>query len=118
MPSRSGSRCASSARRASGSRSRASPISFAAAIRGRPSTRHCKGGNLTETELKEEVSGIGAELARAREEQGLALADVAQQLKFAARQLEALEKERFDLLPGGTFARGMVRNYARLLKLD
>jgi len=63
-------------------------------------------------------TGIGGELARAREARGLALADVAQQLKFAARQLEALEQERFDLLPGGTFARGMVRSYARLLKLD
>ena len=63
-------------------------------------------------------TGIGGELARAREARGLALTDVAQQLKFAARQLEALEQDRFDLLPGGTFARGMVRSYARLLKLD
>lgn len=63
-------------------------------------------------------TGVGAELARAREEQGLALTDVAQQLKFGLRQLEALEQERFDQLPGGTFVRGMVRNYARLLKLD
>lgn len=53
-----------------------------------------------------------------REERGLALADIAQQLKFAPRQLEALEQERFDELPGVTFARGMVRNYARLLQLD
>ena len=64
------------------------------------------------------ASGVGAELARAREERGLALSDVAQQLKFAARQLEALEQERFELLPGGTFVRGMVRAYARLLKID
>lgn len=64
------------------------------------------------------VSGVGAELARVREERGLALTDVAQQLKFAARQLEALEQERFDVLPGGTFVRGMVRAYARLLKVD
>ena len=64
------------------------------------------------------ASGVGAELTRIREERGLALTDVAQQLKFAARQLEALEQERFDLLPGGTFVRGMVRAYARLLKVD
>lgn len=64
------------------------------------------------------IRGVGAELARAREERGLALTDVAQQLKFAARQLEALEQERFDQLPGGTFVRGMVRAYARLLKID
>ena len=65
-----------------------------------------------------EPSGVGEALAQARQAQGLALADVALQLKFAARQLEALEQERFDRLPGGTFARGMVRSYARLLKLD
>jgi cytoskeleton protein RodZ len=63
-------------------------------------------------------SGVGAELARVREERGLALSDVAQQLKFGARQIEALEQERFELLPGGTFVRGMVRAYARLLKVD
>jgi cytoskeleton protein RodZ len=69
---------------------------------------------LTETP----ATGVGAELAQAREAQGLALADVAQQLKFAPRQLEALEQERFGALPGPTIARGMLRNYARLLKLD
>jgi cytoskeleton protein RodZ len=65
-----------------------------------------------------EVTGVGHELAAAREARGLALADVAQQLKFAPRQLEALEQERFDALPGATLARGLVRSYARLLKLD
>ncbi|HYI87029.1 MAG TPA: RodZ domain-containing protein [Burkholderiales bacterium] len=64
------------------------------------------------------VTGVGRELAAAREAQGLALADVAQQLKFAPRQLEALEQEHFAALPGATFAKGMVRSYARLLKLD
>jgi cytoskeleton protein RodZ len=61
---------------------------------------------------------IGAALKTAREARGLGISEVAQQLKFAPRQLEALEQERFDLLPGGTFARGMVRSYARLLKLE
>jgi len=65
-----------------------------------------------------ETTGVGQELAAAREARGLALADVAQQLKFGARQLEALEQEQFDALPGATFTRGMVRSYARLLKLD
>lgn len=64
------------------------------------------------------LTGVGQELAAAREARGLALADVAQQLKFAPRQLEALEQEHFAALPGATFARGMVRSYARLLKLD
>jgi cytoskeleton protein RodZ len=62
--------------------------------------------------------GIGEALARARAELGLSVADVAQQLKFAPRQIEALEQGRYAELPAGTFARGMLRSYARLLKLD
>jgi cytoskeleton protein RodZ len=60
---------------------------------------------------------VGRTLRAAREERGLSIAEVAQSLKFAPRQIEALEQDRFDLLPGGTFVRGMVRSYARLLKL-
>jgi cytoskeleton protein RodZ len=63
-------------------------------------------------------AGVGAELAAARAALGLSIAEVAQQLKFAARQIEAMEQDRFEDLPSGTFARGMVRSYARLLKLD
>jgi cytoskeleton protein RodZ len=62
--------------------------------------------------------GVGRALAEAREAQGLQLADIAQQLKFMPRQIESLEAERFDALPGPTIARGMVRTYARFLKLD
>jgi cytoskeleton protein RodZ len=63
-------------------------------------------------------AAVGEELARARAALGFSIADVAQQLKFAARQIEALEQGRFEQLPTGTFARGMLRAYARLLKLD
>ena len=66
----------------------------------------------------ESAAGVGEELAMARAALGLSIADVAQQLKFATRQIEAMEQERFEALPSGTFARGMVRSYARLLKLD
>jgi cytoskeleton protein RodZ len=65
-----------------------------------------------------EPTGIGAKLRLARESQGLSVADAAQQLKFAPRQIESLENERFERLPGPTIARGMLRNYARLLNLD
>lgn len=70
------------------------------------------------TDTAEAPSGVGAALAAARQERGIGLPEVAQQLKFGVRQLEALEADRFDQLPGGTFARGMVRSYARLLKVD
>jgi cytoskeleton protein RodZ len=59
-----------------------------------------------------------AAFAARRAELGLSLEDVANQLKFAPRQIEALETADFAKLPGGTFVRGMLRSYARLLKLD
>jgi len=68
--------------------------------------------------LTDAALSIGAALREAREARGLSVGEVAQQLKFAPRQLEALEQEHFDQLPGGTFVRGMLRSYARLLKLD
>lgn len=65
-----------------------------------------------------EAASVGETLSRARCALGLSVDDVALQLKFSARQIEALEKGRYQELPQGTFARGMVRSYARLLKLD
>jgi len=65
-----------------------------------------------------DAAAVGRELAQAREALGFSIADAAQQLKFAPRQLEALEQGRMEALPAGTFARGMVRAYARLLRLD
>lgn len=59
-----------------------------------------------------------AALALRRRELGMSLEDVAQQLKFAPRQIESLESGDFLRLPTGTFARGMLRSYARVLKLD
>ncbi len=62
--------------------------------------------------------GAGAQLKAAREAAGLSLDQVAQQLKLAPRQVRALEEENFGMLPGRTFTRGFMRNYARLLNLD
>jgi cytoskeleton protein RodZ len=64
------------------------------------------------------IDGSGARLRAAREAAGLSLDQVAQQLKLAPRQVKALEDENFGELPGRTFSRGFVRNYARLLNLD
>jgi cytoskeleton protein RodZ len=64
------------------------------------------------------TAGPGARLRAAREAAGLSLDQVAQQLKLAPRQVKALEDESFGELPGRTFSRGFVRNYARLLHLD
>lgn len=62
--------------------------------------------------------GFGAKLRLAREALGLTSAAVAAKLKLGERQIEAIEAEDFAHLPGETFARGFVRNYARLVNLD
>jgi cytoskeleton protein RodZ len=63
--------------------------------------------------------GPGRMLAQLRSERSLSVADVAQRLKYGARQIEALEAEEFGKLPAGTtFVRGMIRGYAKLLDVD
>jgi cytoskeleton protein RodZ len=63
-------------------------------------------------------SSVGDTLRRTREAQGMSISEAASSLKLNARQIEALESGRFDLLPGFAFTRGFLRNYARLLKID
>lgn len=63
-------------------------------------------------------AGVGASLKKARENAGLGLGEVADRLKLSVRQLEAIEKDDFQQLPGAAFVRGFVRNYARFLNID
>jgi cytoskeleton protein RodZ len=60
----------------------------------------------------------GKALREAREQLGLSVNDVANRIKFAARQIEALEADDYAQLPEAAFVRGFVRSYARLLELD
>lgn len=59
----------------------------------------------------------GRILREARETRRLSLEDVAQHLKYAPRQIEALERDDYMLLPAATVVRGMVRSYAKFLEL-
>lgn len=61
---------------------------------------------------------VGAVLREAREQVGMSVEDVANRLKFASRQITALEKGDFAQLPEPAFIRGFVRSYARLLQID
>lgn len=63
-------------------------------------------------------SSPGKALCGAREARGLTVAQVAESLRFAPRQIQALEQDDYGALPGATVVRGMVRNYARLVGLD
>lgn len=65
-----------------------------------------------------EQLSVGNTLREAREHMGLTVDDVVNRLKFAPRQIRALEADAFEQLPEGAFLRGFVRSYARLLQLD
>ena len=80
---------------------------------------------MTERDIAASIDGrepppgmAGALLRAAREAAGLSVDAVAQQLKLAPRQVKALEEGDYTHLPGRTFVRGFVRNYARLVHLD
>jgi cytoskeleton protein RodZ len=64
------------------------------------------------------VMQLGVLLRKAREARGLTVADVVAAVKYSPRQIEALEADQMTLLPGNVFVRGIVRSYARFLKLD
>lgn len=60
----------------------------------------------------------GAMLRRAREAAGLHVAALAVSLKVPVRKLEALEEDRYDLLPDAVFARALASSVCRTLKID
>lgn len=49
---------------------------------------------------------------------GISLEEIAQHTKISTRMLEAIENDRFDLLPSGIFSRAFVMHYARYLGLN
>ena len=62
-------------------------------------------------------ASVGRILRDAREAQGVTLDDAAVRLRLTHRQVEAMERDDFESLGQPVFARGFVRNYARLLGL-
>jgi cytoskeleton protein RodZ len=64
------------------------------------------------------MSSVGETLRRERLRKDLSLEQISRETKISARLLEAIEKDRFELLPGGVFAKSFVRQYARFLGLD
>jgi len=60
----------------------------------------------------------GAWLKHVRQQRGLHIAALAVMLKVPQAKLEALEADRFDLLPDATFARALATAVCRALKVD
>ena len=61
---------------------------------------------------------LGEILRQERERQGLTQAEVAQKTKISRRSIQAIENGLEDELPHPVYAKGFVKNYARLLGLD
>jgi len=86
-----------------------------------------EGGGLARRRIHlREISGeadtpletVGQDLRAARLRRGDDLATASKALKIRKDHLEALEEDRFDFLPGRTYAIGFVRSYADYLGLD
>src|SRR5262245_5491979 len=61
---------------------------------------------------------IGGSLREARLKRGLTPADVQKAIRIRDRYLQALEDERWELLPGDAYVKGFLRTYADYLGLD
>jgi len=61
---------------------------------------------------------IGESLREARLKRGLSPADVQKAIRIRDRYLQALEEERWELLPGDAYVKGFLRTYADYLGLD
>ena len=72
---------------------------------------------INEDDALTEVS-FGAWLRRQRELREVALSEIAAVTKISTRYLEALEEDRFDVLPAPVFAKGFLREYAKYVGLD
>ncbi len=64
------------------------------------------------------MGSFGEKLRMERELRGVSLREIADGTKISLRFLQALEEDRFDILPGGLFPRAFVKQYATFLGLD
>lgn len=65
-----------------------------------------------------ESASFGDWLRRQREMREISLRDIADRTKISLRYLQAMEDNRFDLLPAPIFAKGFLREYARYVGLS
>lgn len=61
---------------------------------------------------------VGFRLHEGRQRTGLSLKEMAEKTCIRRTYLEALEADRFDLLPGEVYAQGFTRIYAKVVGLD
>lgn len=76
-----------------------------------------RGVNMTEEPLGTPISA-GFILRQARESSGLHIAALAGALKVPVKKLDALEMDRYDLLPDTVFVRALASSVCRTLKVE
>ncbi|MGD0786775.1 MAG: helix-turn-helix domain-containing protein [Terracidiphilus sp.] len=64
------------------------------------------------------MKSFGEDLRSERLARGVALDEITAITKISRRHLDALEEEKFRLLPGGILSKGIVRGYTAALGLD
>lgn len=91
---------------------------FDSVLAGNPDTDSADAGFNSSLGMTQQQPSAGTLLRDAREAAGLHIATLAVSLKVPVKKLEALEQDRFDLLPDLVFARALASSVCRTLKLD
>jgi len=60
---------------------------------------------------------IGQLLKSTREQKGISLIQVEKNTKIRIKYLQALEKDEYQKLPSGTYAKGFIKNFSKFLNL-
>jgi cytoskeletal protein RodZ len=61
---------------------------------------------------------VGESLRKERELRGVTLQEIADETKISVRNLQALESDEFDKLPGGIYTKNFIRAYCRHLGIS
>lgn len=64
------------------------------------------------------MASLGQDLKRERETRGISLRDISDSTRIGLRYLEALEADRFELIPQKFFIRAIIRSYAKSVGLE
>ena len=81
-------------------------------------TRHTFSGRFRRPPEREAPPAFGETLRQARRGRGLSLEDAERDTRIPLKYLAALEAQEHGALPGGVYARGLLRAYATYLELD
>ncbi len=77
-----------------------------------------KNNNSATQGLPKKTVSIGSILVNARNAAALSQTDVAEQINLPCNIIQALETDDYENLPGSTYVRGYLRNYARIVGVN